>query len=191
MNKHPKLTNDKKIRFTKDYISPTIIDSNVISKVNPKYLKDFKNEKTPISNGGKLQYNLTSLEGKNILKVIPYNFEKNNMNINLNNSKIENHNSHINNGVNFIGGSNNNLINNSIGNININTNNLHLNLNYNPSNQENSFITKPSSGSAIIYKKNQELNFSTKITDSNSSLRELIGAYSLSKKVNKYYNSNH
>lgn len=134
------------------------------------------------------------MESKNILKIIPYN-----VNNNLSNAKYDNNSNpnNISNSINFIGGSNANVINQSSGNLNLNpnkkkdnrsynvvySNRNNVNLNYINSNHENSFVAKPTSGSAIIYKKNQELNFSTKITDSNSSLREIIGAYSINKKV--------
>ncbi len=181
------MNNEKKINFTKNYISPTIIDSKIISKVNQKYLKDDNYDKTPTNVPGKLKYNFSSLEKKNILKVIPYNINSNNNNNINNTSKADNNINNFINNINIPGSNSIDYKNYSNGNIylNVKSNNINSNLNYLTSYQENSFINKPysGSGSALICKKNQELNFSTKITDSNSSLRETIGVYSINKKV--------
>jgi len=188
--------------------------------VNQKIFdKEFinKDEKTTpnLAAAGKLHYNAPSLESKNSLNIVSYNinskitntkFDHNFKNKNNNSNSILNN---LSNSINFIGGSNTNVINLSSGNVNSNSNfhinntnnnfnmnnnnnavynknsNNYVNFKYINSNPENSFVaTKPVSGSAIIYKKNQELNFSTKITDSNSSLRDIIGVYSVNKKVN-------
>lgn len=154
------------------------------------------------------------MESRNVLKIIQFNVNSNFGNSKFENNSNSNSNNNLNgisNSVNFIGGSNANVISKSNGNLNsisnfdnvnsninlnfnsnnnnnsssnvVYSNSNHYNLNYMNSNHENSFVAKHTSGSAIIYKKNQELNFSTKISDSNSSLRELIGAYSINKKV--------
>jgi hypothetical protein len=138
------------------------------------------------------------LENKSILKIIPYRVKSNFSDSNFDNIR---NGKNMSNTINFIGESSTNVITQLTANLHLNSNN-NLNLNINKfnnafsssnyvnfdnfnSNQESSFVAKPTSGSAIIYKKNQDLNFSTKITDSNSSLREIIGAYSINKKVFK------
>lgn len=108
--------NSNKIKFTKNYISPTILETKYISNSNNEHKKD-----------DKLITKLYDSNYKNIIKMIPYNINQS--------LKLENYN-------------------------------------------DSYFNKQVPIG---IYKKNQELNFSTKITESNSSLKDIF--YGENKKV--------
>lgn len=170
-NYPPKLQNEKKFKFTKNYISPTIIDSNNISKSNQKYLKDNDNYANTQSkrNSKSVKTGSENLSlSKNPLKIL-----QNSQNNNVNNSmKFEGNYNNI--SINY-NNSNNNYNNNSVVK-NPNLNYLNINSNY----DNDSFLYKSNNG---IFQKNTDLNFTSKYTDGNSTLKDTINVYDVNKKV--------
>lgn len=135
-------------------------------------------------------------DGKNILKNIPYNINTSMKQDNHNSSNTINayHNIHNQTNTSFHIISSYKSNNNHSSNSNINNHDLNnlnfLNVKTNQENEisvhnknNNSFISKLFTGSDGIYKKNKDLNFSSKITDSSSTLKDLIGVYGVNKKV--------
>jgi hypothetical protein len=179
-NNPPKLNNENKFKFTKNYISPTIIYSNSISKSNQKYLNDQKITKRN-STSAKTSNENTSLS-KNPMKIF-----QNSSNVNINNS------------MKFEGNYNNNSVNyNNINNLNLNYNNnnnslvKNTNLNYlniNSNYENDSFVYKSSGANTNIgiFQKNTDLNFTNKFTEgntnNNTTSKDTINIYDVNKKV--------
>lgn len=163
-----KSNNDKNIQLAQNYISPTIIDSNSVLKNNQKYLQEERNSNQNSyanrGNGIKQNHLKNSLSNGN--QSIKY--DGSNYSINFINTKNLN--------VNF----NNKYIKNSCASKNLNLNYLNIN----SANENESFHQKSTSGNIpFTNKNNNDLNFTSRITDGNSILKENLNGYEVNLKV--------
>ena len=179
------MNQEKKFKITKNYISPTIIHSNSISKTNQKYLKDQNQSKRNSTSEKIANENLNN--SKNPLKIL-----QNSSNINVNHS-LRFEANYNNNSINYFNSNNLNLnlnFNNNNNNNNSIVKNSNLNyLNINSNYENDSFVYKSGGTNAGIYQKNTDLNFTNKFTDgNNTTLKEVIKVYDVNKKVkNNFY----